>query len=148
VTLREKGVPAADISVLLMADYGLALYGNVLFVHPKVAAEKPEELKGFLRAVTRALKETIRDPAAAAAAVIRRNGGGNRDLEMERLTIALRDSIVTPEVRAQGLGGIDQARFETALGQLAVGYTFKGKPKLEDVFDASFLPAEDERRLD
>jgi NitT/TauT family transport system substrate-binding protein len=30
VDLKDKGVPVGDISVLLMADYGVELYGNAI----------------------------------------------------------------------------------------------------------------------
>ena len=148
IVLREKGVPADDIAVLLMSAYGLDLYGNAIFVNSKVLAEKPEAVKGFLRALTQGLKETLREPVTAVLAVVRRNGGATRDLELERLLIAIRDCIVTAEVRANGLGAIDSARFDTGIEQMALGHTFKNKPKLVDIFDASFLPADAERKLD
>ena len=148
ITLREKGVPAEDITTLLMADYGVVLYGASIFVSAKTLAEKPDAVRGFLRAVTAGLKETLRDPAAAVAAVMRRGNGGNPSIELERLTILLRDSILTPVVRAEGLGEMNAARFDAAIEQIATGYTFKSKPKLDDVFDPSFLPAESERRLE
>ena len=44
--MKDRGVPADDIVVLLMADYGVNLYGNAIIVNPKFAAEKPEAVKG------------------------------------------------------------------------------------------------------
>jgi NitT/TauT family transport system substrate-binding protein len=61
--------------------------------------------------------------------------------------MVLHDNIVTPEVRANGYGGIDPARFQEAIEQLALTVKFKSKPKLDDVFDASFLPAASERKV-
>jgi NitT/TauT family transport system substrate-binding protein len=37
-------------SSMLMSDYGVELYGNVIMVNPAFAAEKPEAVKGFKRA--------------------------------------------------------------------------------------------------
>src|SRR5258707_1000443 len=51
INLKDRGVPVDDIVVLLMADYGVNLYGNAVFVNPKFAAEKPEAVKAFLRAL-------------------------------------------------------------------------------------------------
>ncbi len=45
--------------------------------------------------------------------------------------MAIRDNIVTPEVRANGLGAIDGARLGEAINQIALTYTFKAKPKAE-----------------
>jgi NitT/TauT family transport system substrate-binding protein len=60
--------------------------------------------------------------------------------------MALRDNVLTPEVRANGLGAVDMARLEESIGQIAVGYTFKGRPWAEAVFDPAFLPPLAERR--
>ncbi|MEA2929253.1 MAG: NitT/TauT family transport system substrate-binding protein, partial [Hyphomicrobiales bacterium] len=46
INLKDRGVPANDITVLLMADHGVNLYGNAVIVNPKFAAEKPEAVKG------------------------------------------------------------------------------------------------------
>jgi NitT/TauT family transport system substrate-binding protein len=148
VNLREKGVPADDISVLLMADYGVEAYGTAIVVNPKFLAEKPDAVRAFLRAYTRALKAVIQDPANAVSSVVQRNGGGNKETELERLMIVLRAHVETAEVRSRGLGDIDPTRFEKAVEQIGLTYPFKTKPKAADVFDGSFLPPEAERRLD
>jgi NitT/TauT family transport system substrate-binding protein len=55
--------------------------------------------------------------------------------------MAIRENIVTPEVKANGYGDIDRDRFARAIEQIALAYKFKApKPKPEDVFDSSFLP--------
>jgi NitT/TauT family transport system substrate-binding protein len=135
-----KNVPKGDATVFLMAEYGVKLYGNVIMVHPKFAAEKPEAVKGFLRAFTKGLKETVANPEAAVAYVLPRNPVAKKDDELERLNYALQKNILTDEVKANGYGGIDNARMEVALQQIATTYSFEKKPKVEDVFDASFLP--------
>ena len=61
--------------------------------------------------------------------------------------MVIRQNIVTPEVKANGYGGVDGERFARALDQLALTTKFKEKPKLEDIFDASFLPPASERKL-
>ena len=65
INLKDRGVPVDDIVVLLMADYGVNLYGNAIIVNPKFAAEKPEAVKGFLRAFLKGLKDTVANPATA-----------------------------------------------------------------------------------
>jgi NitT/TauT family transport system substrate-binding protein len=140
VNLKERGVPTDDIDVMLMADYGLELYGGAILVNGKFASENPEAVRGFLRAFLKGLKDTIKNPAAAVESVLKRSEGARKEIELERLRIVLRDNVVTPEVKAQGFGGVDPTRFEHAIDQIALAYKFKTKPKVEDVFDASFLP--------
>jgi len=148
VDLKERGVPPDDINVLLMGDYGVALYGNAVLVNTKFAAEKPEAVKSLLRGLVSGLNETVRSPLVAIESVIRRNDSAGREVELERLRMALRDNILTPEVKANGFGAIDAARFENAIAQLGLAYTFKAKPKPADLFDSSFLPDAAERMVD
>ena len=62
--------------------------------------------------------------------------------------MAIRENIVTPEVKANGYGTIDEQRFASAIDQIAMVYKFKAaKPKLDDVFDLSFLPTLKERKF-
>jgi len=149
INLKDRGVPANDITVLLMADYGVNLYGNTIMVNPKFAAEKPEAVKAFLRAFTKGLHETIKNPATAVESVLKRNDVAKKEVELERLQIALKDNIITPEVRKIGFGAVDADRLDKSIEQIALTYQFKNaKPKGSEVFDASFLPADQERKLD
>jgi NitT/TauT family transport system substrate-binding protein len=148
INLKDRGVPVDDIVVLLMADYGVNLYGNAIIVNPKFAAEHPDAVKGFLRAFTKGLKETLKSPAAAVDSVIKRNDVAKKPAELERLNMAIRDNIVTAEVKANGFGGIDSARFARAIDQIELTYKFKAdKPKPEDIFDASYLPPAADRKF-
>jgi NitT/TauT family transport system substrate-binding protein len=147
VDLKDRGVPVEDVVVLPMANYGLKLYGSAVIVNSKFAAEKPDAVAGFLRALTKGLKETIRNPAVAVESLLKRDDAGKKEVELERLRMAIKDNIVTPEVRANGLGAIDGARLAEAINQIALTYAFKVKPKAGDIFDPAFLPAAAERKL-
>jgi len=146
INLKDKGVPVGDINVMLMANYGVDLYGDAIIVNEKFATAHPDAVAGFLRAFVKGLKDTVRQPAAAVDLVLKRNDGAKKELEIERLNIAIRDNIVTPEVKANGYGGIDPERFARAIDQIALAYKFKAKPKPEDIFDASYLPPAAERK--
>jgi NitT/TauT family transport system substrate-binding protein len=148
VNLKDRGVPIDDVVVLLMADYGVDLYGNAIIVNTKFATEHPDAVKGFLRAFLKSLKSTVKDPSAAVDSVIKRNDVAKRDVELERLNMALRDNILTPEARLEGLGGVDGVRFDKAIDQIAVTYEFKARPRGVDIFDSSSLPPAADRLLD
>jgi NitT/TauT family transport system substrate-binding protein len=130
----------------LMADHGLELYGNALIVNPKFAAEKPEAVKAFVRAFLKGLKETVRNPSASLDSVLSRNELARRDVELERLRMAIRDNIRTTEVKENGYGGVDSARMERAIDQIGLTFKFKNKPAPADIFDPAFLPPATERR--
>jgi NitT/TauT family transport system substrate-binding protein len=148
INLKDRGVPVDDIVVLLMADYGVNLYGNVIMVNPKFLAEKPDAVKGFLRAFLKGLKDTIRNPATAVDSVLKRNDVAKKPVELERLQMALRDNILTPEVKTNGLGGVVMDKLDKSIDQIALTYNFKNaKPKGSDIFDASFLPPAADRKV-
>ncbi|HEX8664532.1 MAG TPA: ABC transporter substrate-binding protein [Beijerinckiaceae bacterium] len=148
VGLKARGVPADDIVVMNMSDHGLELYGNAILVSQKFAAEKPEAVRGFLRALVKGLRDATADPAAAVETVIRRNEVARRDVELERLDMVLRQNVLTPWVKENGVGRIDHARFERALDQIGLAFPYKNRPKVEDVFDDRFLPPPEERKVD
>jgi len=148
INLKDRGVPVDDIVVLLMADYGVNLYGNTIIVSPKFASEHPDAVKGFLRAFLRGLKDTVKDPASAVDSVIKRNDVAKKDVELERLNMALHDNILTPEVKQNGFGGVESARLDKSIDQIALTFDFKSKPKAADIFDPSFLPPAADRKAD
>jgi NitT/TauT family transport system substrate-binding protein len=145
INLKSRGVPVDDIVVMLMADYGVELYGNVIMVSPKFMAEKPEAVRGLLRAITRSVKETVANPELGAQLVIKRNDVAKVEVELERLKMTLEQNVMTPYVKANGFGGIDKARWERALEQIGLTFTFKDKAKAGDAFVDTFLPASAER---
>jgi NitT/TauT family transport system substrate-binding protein len=147
VDLKDRGVPIDDIVLMPMANYGLRLYGNAIIVNAKFAAEKPEAVRAFLHAFLKSLKETIKRPADAVDSILRRDDGAKKEVELERLRMAIRDNIVTPEVRADGLGAVDPARLEQSIDQIGLVQTYKAKPKAEDIFDPSFLPPAGDRKV-
>ncbi len=147
VNLRDRGVPSADLAVFRFADYGSAAYGLSVIVNPKFAKEKPEAVRAFLRAVTAGTQLAIRQPAQAVDAVIAAMDDGSRDIELERLRTVLADNVLTDDVKRDGLGGIDAARFEASLGEIAEDHSFRKRPTAADIFDDSFLPGSVGRKI-
>ncbi len=147
INVKSRGVPVDDIVVMLMADYGVELYGNVIMVSPKFLAEKPEAVRGFLRALTKGVRDTVKDPAAGAALVIKRNDVARLDVETERLQMTLDQNVMTPWVKANGFGGIDKARWNRAVEQIGLTFSFKDKAKAADAFVDTFLPGAADRAM-
>ncbi|WP_407178258.1 ABC transporter substrate-binding protein [Bradyrhizobium sp. STM 3562] len=140
VNLRDRGVPATDLAVLRYADYGCDAYGFAIIVNPAFAATRPDAVKAFVRAVIGGIHLTINEPERAVDEVVARMDGGQRDLELERLRTVIADNILTTEVKRNGIGGIDAARFERAIDQIGEDFKFRRRPSAADVFDDSFLP--------
>lgn len=147
INLKSKGVGADDISLILMSDHGLDLYGNVIIVNPDFAKSNPDAVKAFVATTIRGFQATAKDPAAAVKHVLNHNDVAREAVEFERLQMALAQNIITDEVRANGFGSVDLARLERSIDQIADTYTFKNRPKASDVFDAQFLPAKSDRMM-
>jgi NitT/TauT family transport system substrate-binding protein len=149
LNVKYSNIRQDDIVVLLMSDYGVKLYGNAIMVNPAFAESKPDVVRGFLRAFTKALKHAAKNPDDAVNSVMKWNETAKREVEADRLALALRDNILTPEVKKNGFGAVDMARLDASIGQIALTYQFKGdRPTATSVFDPAFLPAAAERASD
>ena len=140
VNLKRLGVADDDISNILMADHGLALYGNAILVNTDWAAANGDTLRGFLRAVAAGWQDVANDPAAGIASLIERNPAADSALEQERLQMAIDQNVMTDYVKANGMGGIDAARMEQALTQLGETYDFQNAPAASLYFPVAVLP--------
>jgi NitT/TauT family transport system substrate-binding protein len=140
VNLRDRGVPADDLAVFRYADYGCEAYGFAVIVNPAFAAARPEAVKGFLRALVAGTQLAIQQPKHAADEVVSRMDSGSPDLELERLRTVIHDNILTGEVQRNGIGGIDPARLDRSIDQIAEGFKFQKRPTAADIFDDTFLP--------
>ena len=140
LNLVRLGVPENDISTILMADHGLKLYGNAVIVNTEYAAANADTVKAFLGAVAAGWKDAIAAPTAAAAALVKRNPAADAALEERRLELASDANVLTDYVKANGMGGIDSARFDAAIKQLSETYDYKAAPDAALYFTDAYLP--------
>jgi NitT/TauT family transport system substrate-binding protein len=142
LNLKRLGIPLEQQSVLLMADHGVSLYGNAVIVNTDFADANPDLVKGFVKAVAMGWKDAIADPAAAIESLIKRNPAADAGLETERLQMSIDANVLTDYVKANGFGGIDDARMAKAIEQTRSVYEFQAEPDAALYFDASYLPEE------
>ena len=140
LNLVRLGVPESDISTILMADYGLKLYGNAIIVNTDFAEKNEAVVKSFLVAVAAGWKDAIADPSAAVAALVKRNPAADAALEERRLMLAVEANVMTEFVKANGMGRVDPLRFEEAISQLAETYDYQEKPSADLYFTNKYLP--------
>lgn len=134
------GVPEDDLVTLLMADYGVELYGNVIIVNTDYAAENPEIVKGFLGAVAQGWSAAIADPAAVIPTLLKRNPAADAELEQRRLQLAIDANVATDWVLENGFGVIDADRMAASLEQIATTYDFNTPPDVTLYFTDAYLP--------
>jgi NitT/TauT family transport system substrate-binding protein len=145
--LKAKGVKEDDVAYFMYNGHGLDIYGNGVAVSRAFLAEHPDAVKGFLRATIKGARDMARDPELAVQAALKTEPLLNPDIERERLKLALACCILTKTVIEHGYGGIDQDRLKKAIGIITQGYGLPREVSSEEIFNGSFLPPEQERKL-
>jgi NitT/TauT family transport system substrate-binding protein len=148
INIKSRGVPVEDITMMLMSDYGVQLYGNVVMVSPKMMAENPEAIRKFLKALSKSIKEVVKNPEQNLDGVLKRNDIVKREVEFDRLKLTIDQNVATVYTKANGFGGIDTARWNVALDQIGLTFTYKDKAKSGAAFVDTFLPPVADRKFD
>jgi NitT/TauT family transport system substrate-binding protein len=147
LNLLALNVNPEDIVAFKYKDYGVELYGNAIIVRKDFMQSNPEAVAKFVRAVNRALKEVIADPEKAADYVKQRDPLVDRNVELQRLKLALSDNILTEEVRRNGLGAVDRTRLEKTIQSVVTAFNLPRTPSPDEVFTDRFLPPKEERTI-
>jgi NitT/TauT family transport system substrate-binding protein len=145
--LMSKGVPEDDIVFMLYADHGMDFYGNAVIASGAFIEEHPDAVAGFNRAVAKGLDDVVADPEAAVALVAEYDPLIDQALEVQRLEMALKQNILTPQVKEKGFGAIDEARMARPIEQLAAALDLHQQPAIEDIWTYAFLPDAELRQL-
>ncbi len=146
-SLAKAGTKAEDLNIFYYTDSGLDLYGNAIIVKKSFLQQNPDVVKGFLAAYVQGFQDTIKDPNAGLESVVKA-GDSLMDANSEkmRLKIALERLYITSEVDQVGIGGADISRLEKSIQQVSKGFSLEA-PKVDQVFDGSFLPPKEQRAL-
>jgi NitT/TauT family transport system substrate-binding protein len=144
--LKARGVTLDDIVPMTYSDAGMDVYGNGIIVSPEMA-NNPAVVTGFIRATVKAWKEVIANPAVGIAAAKKRDPLINDALETERLAMSLKMNILTPYVKANGMGDVDPARFARSIVEVSEAFGLATAPAPDKVFTNKFLPPKADRMV-
>lgn len=146
-SLAKAGKKAEDLNVFFYTDNGLDLYGNAILVKKSFLEKNPDVVKSFLAAYFKGLQDTLKDPTAGLESVVKAGDAlMDKNAEKARLQIAIDKLYVTPEVEKVGLGGIEPARLEKTVQQVAKALKVQ-PPKIDQIFDGDLLPPKEQRAL-
>ena len=137
--------PDKDFRWFFYSDNGIDLYSNGVMVSQKLAKEKPQAVKGLLRAINRALRETIQNPQAAIDLLAEEEPLLKKDIELRRLTYVYGSLIDTAEAKQIGIGDVSDDRLKTSIGIVSTSFELARQPDTAQVFDRSFLPSKADR---
>jgi NitT/TauT family transport system substrate-binding protein len=143
VAMRQD--PEKDFRWFFYDEYGLDLYSNGVMVSQKLIKEKPEAVRGLVRAINRALIEIAANPNVGIDALRKVEPLLKADIEKARLVYFLEKQIVTPEEKAVGIGDINEKRMKEAISTVVDAYALPRTPQLSEVFSSAYLPPKAER---
>jgi NitT/TauT family transport system substrate-binding protein len=141
---KLAGIDEKQIRYIKYGDYGMDLYSNAIIVPKKLAKEKPEVVKGFLRALNKGMLDSIKDPDASVAAVAKREPLIKVPLERERSDATFADEMNHPEIKKIGLGNVDEDRLKRSIAIMVEALSLPRTPTVSEIWDPSFLPPESE----
>jgi len=139
--------PEKELTFIRYADYGLPLYSNSIVVSKKLMKEKPEAVRGLVRAVNKAFHEVRANPDIGMDAVMKREPLLKRDVEKERLLQTMQYEVLSSEMKTIGIGDVDNERLKRGIDLLVENLKLPRSPAPEEVFTRAFLPPASGRAL-
>ena len=137
---RAMGVSEDKIRFIAFSDYGLDLYSNSLIVSQKLVKEKPEVIRGLLRAINKSIVAAVKDPDAAIASVAKREPLIKKDVDRALFDETVRSEMSHPELAKYGLGDVDPERLKRSIDILVKVNNLPRTPAMSEVFTPAFLP--------
>ncbi len=138
--------PDRDLRFINYGDHGMDLYSNAVVFSRAFVKDNPKAVQGFLKALNRALDETIADPSTSVDFVMKREPLLKREVELERLLATLKLEMNHPEVAKIGFGDVDADRLKRSIALVVEANQLPRAPAPEEIFDARHLPPRGERR--
>jgi NitT/TauT family transport system substrate-binding protein len=120
-------------------------YGSAIMVRRSLLEQSPQQLRGFLRAVTRGLKDAILQPDAAIDALAKRDPKADRTIEKARFQNTLDGEMGHIEGQRIGIGDFDEGRLATNVVYNVEARRLQRIPGILEVFNRDYLPPINER---
>ncbi|MEP9355781.1 ABC transporter substrate-binding protein [Xanthobacter sp. KR7-65] len=140
---RKAGAAAGvRIDAFRYADYGLDIYGDVIFVKTDLATGNPDLVRRFVRASIKGSEYAFAHIPEAIEILRKTNPEIEPDIGQAELQ-DYTDLAWTAGARAHGLGTFDPERMRHVQGVLAEYLGLKTTLPLDQVYSAQFLPKKD-----
>jgi NitT/TauT family transport system substrate-binding protein len=147
LNLNARGIKDEDISVMMYPQNGVNLYSNAIIVSEQFLKEKPEAVRGFLRAMAKGVRDVLADPDGSIRYVKERDALIDEALEKRRMTLAIPGIIVTDAARADGLGDVRPQRLADMVTQVSSAFSLKSPVTPQQVWNGGYLPPKADRMV-
>ena len=144
--LKARGIKFDDIVAMRYVDFGMDVYGNGIVISPEMAKDE-KAVKGFIAATIKGWKDVVADNKLGITAAKKRDPLIDEALETERLQISLQTNILTPYVKANGMGDVDPERFARSVKLVADAFGLPAAPAPDKVFTNKYLPPKADRMI-
>jgi NitT/TauT family transport system substrate-binding protein len=144
--LKARGVKFDDIVAMRYVDFGMDVYGNGIVISAEMAKNE-KAVKGFIAATIKGWKDVITDNKVGIAAARKKDPLIDEALETERLKISLDTNVLTPYVKANGMGDVDPVRFASSVALVSEAFGLSPAPAMEKIFTNKFLPPKADRMV-
>lgn len=130
--VKEAG---QDTNIILMSDYGVNMYGDVIFTTENIIKNNPDLVSRFLEATLEGWQYAIENQEEATDIILKYAAQSTREHEYS----ILKDSIPLISNGTSFLGWMDKEQWQQAYGIL-LGQGILSKPiEINDVFTVEFL---------
>ena len=147
LNVRTLGLDISEVGRLDYADWALNFYGNAMIASRQITDANPAAVRGAVEAVAKAWRDAARDQRPIIDALIKRNSMAKREVDLERLEFIVRNQVISPFTRANGIGAVDAKRLDDNLRLVGEGFNLASVPSRADIFDDRFLPPTGARKF-
>ncbi|MBO0752262.1 MAG: ABC transporter substrate-binding protein, partial [Bradyrhizobiaceae bacterium] len=138
--LVGNGVRLEDIELLYFADLGFGMFGNSVITTQEVIDREPDVVRRVVAAITESWIYANSHREDAIKAVTAREKLLEPKVELARLSWVLDRLIMTPNVKANGLGSFEMSRLTEGIELIRKGFDFPTAPAVDAVYDGRFMP--------
>ncbi len=133
---------AADVggaNMLLWADYGFNVYSNGIMFKEDMLQNKPNVVRGFLRALAKAFDYSFKNPDEAVDILLKRYPTLERDVAKAEIQI-VESLVLTPEAQASGIGSFAPATVQVTIETITSLYGLPRAVPADEIISTAYLP--------
>ncbi len=145
--LVGNGIAKQDVYFVYYSDNGFNFYGQGLIAARRHVEQNPALVSAVAIAVAQCWLKSAADRDAAIASITRRDALADAAVEKDRLSWVLDRHVLTPNVRANGIGAMDEHRLEAGIKIVAEGFQLPEVPAVSRIYDGRFMPPAAIRRV-
>ena len=146
-SLMALGMKEEDLRVFKYKDYGVELYSTAILTTRAFADANPEAVRTVVACMIEGVRMAAADPQGAIAALKAHEPLTDEAVELLRWRITIDDMLKTEDALSGGISNVDMDRLQRGISAVEDAYGLPNALKAEDVYDPSFLPDLDARRL-